>query len=325
MGRGKRTIVRSLRLPDLWKGRRTSPFNLLSSTLETSVDSLVQLNSSSNSICSSSSVGQPAFNVEHGSSDGVTPSSFPSALHDNDNLRQHSPAFPSPDLTVMVPSSPCRHTTPTAILAPPPRPTPRTYTGPLTPTALPTTHSTNATINVHFLQGVQHPPTSARGPLVGILPEPVLLTPTYMPTHPHEFQNLSTARHSPDAQRPHSDPLDHGTTAGGGADSHHSSHEERIDTRPAQPPSVLDSPSQRTPSSHPSSELSTLRTPLPLAPETLHSVPSPGRRKRSFTLHDYWCPLPPCRCPPASPGGLRHGGALHDGDRDNARIQLCPL
>ena len=69
MGRGKRIQARPLRLTDLWKGRRTPSSSLpLSADSENYVASLIHNSSSNTQVSSSSSstVGQPAFNVMQG-------------------------------------------------------------------------------------------------------------------------------------------------------------------------------------------------------------------------------------------------------------------
>ena len=347
MGRGKRTIARSLRLTDLWKGRRTSSLCLpLPADATDNVASLLQDSSSNNySSSSSSTVGQPAFNVMQGSSEGSFPSSFPPALLENNNLRQYAPALALPDLSVRGSALSCHHYDPPAPSAPPPRPTPGSDTGLSTtsPTVTPTSRTTASAVTIgNPYQGVRSLFAGAQETISGIQPELPPRAPPHSEPSPYASLDNPDANHLPDSPpvRPVTriHPMVHGTAG-------------HIDSRPSQPLSVApltllpcsaapstspprsrqgqraDSPppwTPRVPTPPDPDPPSHLASPRP-APDPPHPVAASYSRKRPLTLHDDWCPdrltstpfgpQPPCRCPPTSPGGRRHHGASRDGDR----------
>ena len=348
MGRGKRIQARPLRLTDLWKGRRTPSSSLpLSADSENYVASLIHDSSSNTQVSSSSSstVGQPAFNVMQGSSDGVFPSSFPSAPLENNNLRQPTPALVLPDLSVLVPSLSCHHDTPPATSAPPSRPSQGRDTGLSTsPAVTPTPHTnTRAPTNVNLHLGVRSPFVGAQEKTVGIQPEstlsgPILPVPPFQPPTDNSY-----AHHLPDPSPVR--PVTTLTGAAAGPRTYPTGH-GTADPRPLQPPPVAPltvmACADTTPTSPPRGRQGTSRglpppapdpsfhlaSPLP-APDSPLPTALPCSRKRPLTLHDYWCPdrptatrsgpHPPCRCPPSTPGGRRHHGELRDGDWDRPR------
>ena len=365
MGRGKRFTVRSLRLPDLWKGRRTSfPSLPPSADSDHSLASLIHDSSSNNYVSSSSSsstVGQPAFNVTQGSSDGFIPTSFPSALHANNNLRQQAPALAPPDLKVMVPPLFCRHSQPFALSTPNPPPTPGSATRPSIPIATITTqHPTSATTSGHPYQGVTPSVISPQETIVRIAPEPPPSDPTFSAPSNYAVSDSHTANLLPDplparpwaptaedVSGPHTNLTVPGTPDWGAA-SPAPRHVVQAASRTLEPSSVVlrtpvlgpdtppispprgrqgrasDSPHQRILRGPPSPAPSLPPVVQQLAP-ALPPRMLPSHRKRSLTLHDYWCPDRPtptrpgpshlCSCPPASPGDRRHSDGPLDADR----------